>query len=301
MKQLFLTTVLFSFLFVGSLAAQVSQETDPVVEQKEPQKLRFGLKGFSSIGWLSPENEMSLTRGKAGLGFGWGLNMEFYINKTTSFRTGFSLSTYSSGIYYNDDEKNSSPETYNDTYYVVDGGEFQKWESDSTIPFGELRKLTTRKYKLSYVNIPLLLKLKTKEIGYMTYYGEFGGIIGVNTKSKVEDQYLEVEATTNIDGEITGMNKPDSEEKLTTNDYVFDDVTQLLRAGLCLGAGAEYNFSGSTSLFFQINWNYFMTNMMKKEEKDNYLRSFNSNTEKFETVNSKSIPGSFHLTVGILF
>jgi hypothetical protein len=118
-------------------------------------------------------------------------------------------------------------------------------------------------------------------------------MLGFKTKSSVKD--------TRVGVYRDSLNSIRIPEHDPTYELNFDDVSQPIRAGLCLGAGAEYNFSGSTALFFQLNWNYFMTNMMKKEEKDNYLRSFDSDENKFESVNSKSIPGSFHLTVGILF
>ena len=294
MKKSFSILLLLSFLSSGFNYR--AQSGDPVIVEKEPKKVRFGLKGFSSIGWLSPENELSLTRGKIGIGFGWGLNTELYINNTTSFRTGFSLSTYSGGLNYNDNAKTLNEETYKNTYYVVDGGEFQAWENDSVVPNGEMFKLNSRKFNLRYLNIPLILKLKTKEIGYMTYFGEFGGFLGFKTKASSEDTQINVTLDTLSNKYVTQGNP-----SVPTNDFNVNDFSQPIRAGLCLGAGAEYNFSGSTAIFFQLNWNYFMTSMLKKQDKDNYLRSFNSDNGKFETVNSKSIPGSFHLTVGILF
>jgi len=294
MKKSFSILLLLSFLSSGFNYR--AQSGDPVIVEKEPKKVRFGLKGFSSIGWLTPENELSLTRGKIGIGFGWGLNTELYINNTTSFRTGFSLSTYNAGIIYNDVDK-IEMDGFQNTYYVVDNAEFQQWED--TIPEGRMYKLNSRKYKLSYVNIPLILKLKTKEIGYMTYFGEFGGIIGLKTKANVEDTHIKVVPNTSSNGEL--LFPTDGPETKPTNDFNFNDVSQPVRAGLCLGAGAEYNFSGSTAIFFQLNWNYFMTSMLKKQEKDDYLRSYDIDNKSFQSVNSKSVPGSFHLTVGILF
>ena len=44
--------------------------------------------------------------------------------------------------------------------------------------------LKERKYKVNYVTIPIGLKLKTKEIGYLTYFGEFGGNIGIPYKTR---------------------------------------------------------------------------------------------------------------------
>ena len=294
MKKLSVLFLLFSILFSSYFHAQNNEVNEKILVEKDPAKLRFGLMGFSSVGWLAPENDIIIKRANPGIGFGWGLNTEIFINKTTSFRTGISLSTFKASLYYNDNELTSNSD-FDKTYYVVNKREFQQWPDDNTnLPDGEIRQLTTRKYKLSYVNIPLMLKLKTKEIGYLTYFGEFGGIVGFKTKAKVEDKYLEVDT-------LTYEPLSDSEEKNTTSDYDLQNGTQLIRAGLCVGAGVEYNFSGSTSLFFQVNWNYFMTNMMRKKEKDDYLRSFDSDLKKFEKVNSKSIPGSIIITVGILF
>ena len=36
--------------------------------------------------------------------------------------------------------------------------------------------------------------------------------------------------------------------------------TQPIRAGIRVGGGAEYNISGTTSLFFSLHYNYFITN-----------------------------------------
>ena len=294
MKKLSVLIILFSVLFTSHIHAQDNEVSEKIVVEKDPAKLRFGLMGFSSVGWLAPENDLLLTRGKVGLGFGWGLNTEILINKTTSLRTGLSLSTFNASLNYNDSEKNKT-EYFTDTYFVANKAAFQKWENDTVLPYGELRKLSTRKYKLSYVNIPLILKLKTKEIGYLTYFGEFGGLIGIKTKAKVLDEFYDVNLTP--DSVIDNI----GDEPKSSVDFDFEDGAQLIRAGVCLGAGAEYNFSGSTSLFFQVNWNYFMTNMLRKEEKDDYLRSFDSNTGNYERVNSKSIPGSITITIGILF
>lgn len=284
-------SILTTFLLFSSIVSFNAQDDDPVVEDKAPQKFRFGIMGYSTIGWLSPENEKMFSSDKLGLGFGWGLNTEFYLNKTTSFRTGFSLSNFQASINYYDDQLTLNKEVY---YVLNDDLDFQNWEQGANPPSGKLYKLNTRKYNISYVNLPLILKLKTTEIGYLTYFGEFGAVLGFKTKTAVDDNHKQVEwdsvsgtfSDIGINSEITDLN--------------LDNGIQPLRAGITLGAGAEYNFSGSTSLFFQANWNYFMTNQMTKEENENYLRAL-STSSGFESVDSKSIPGSVNITIGILF
>ena len=184
-----------------------------------------------------------------------------------------------------------------ETFYVLNElDEFQEWgEQSLTPPSGDVYQLKSRKFNISYVNVPLILKLKTKEIGYFTYFGEFGGTISFNTKAELIDNHRQGEFdslynfTPNVD------NYYDSENTLN-----IDEGTQAIRAGLSVGAGAEYNFSGSTALFFQANWNYFMTNLMVKEDNEKYLRTIND-VSQFESVDSKSIPGSVNITIGILF
>ena len=286
MKNLFLITIL-TFCHLN-IQIKAQESVDPIVKvvNEKDSKVRFGIKGISSIGWLMPENSRRFSRYQLGLGYGWGLNLEMKINKTTFFRTGFSLTNFKAGLNYFDDELPQHEETY----YVVKDFEIVEWESTSTAPDGEIFQLLNRKYNLSYVNIPLILKLKTNEIGYFTYFGEFGGLLSLKTNANVEDRCIPLNDTL----------APLSSEAVSTFDNLdLSQGTQPFRAGLSLGAGAEYNFSGSTSLFFQVNWNYFVTNMLTKQDNEKYLRTFDDGV--FEKLGAKSIPGRVSISVGILF
>ena len=280
--------ILISILIICPLTIQITaQESgDPIVKMNNEKdaKLRFGIKGISSFGWLMPENTRRFSRYELGLGYGWGLNLEMKINKTTSFRTGFSLTNFKAGLNYFDDEL---PQ-HDETYYVVNEYELVEWESNETAPEGQIYQLLNRKYNLSYVNIPLILKLKTNEIGYFTYFGEFGGLLSLKTKASVEDRSIP------LNDSLAHLLPP-----FPMEDLDLSSGTQPFRAGLSLGAGAEYNFSGSTSLFFQVNWNYFVTNVLTKQDNEKYLRTYDDGV--FEPLGAKSIPGRVSITVGILF
>ena len=67
-----------------------------------------------------------------------------------------------------------------------------------------------------------------------------------------------------------------------------------------MGIGAEYNLSGNTALIFQLNWNYFINNLLTKSENENFLRK-QSDDGTFETVAVKAIPGNLVLSVGVIF
>ena len=52
-------------------------------------------------------------------------------------------------------------------------------------------------------------------------------------------------------------------------------------------------------MFFQVNWNYFVTNMLTKQDNEKYLRTFDDG--EFEKLGAKSIPGRVSISFGILF
>ena len=70
--------ILIPILIICPLTIQIkAQESgDPIVKMNNEKdaKLRFGIKGISSIGWLMPENTRRFSRYELGLGYGWGLN-----------------------------------------------------------------------------------------------------------------------------------------------------------------------------------------------------------------------------------
>ena len=90
-------------------------------------------------------------------------------------------------------------------------------------------------YKLQYIEIPFVLKLKTNEIGYSTYFMEFGVTPSVNVKA-------------------TGSIKTTGGVNDKTEKNLGKDVN-LLNFGLTIGAGLRYSLSGNTALLGFIQFN----------------------------------------------
>ncbi len=260
-------------LFSGA-KAQVS-----VTEENDIKNFRFGLKGNMSIDWMSPDNEKKFTSTGTGIGLGWGAQMEFALNKTTAFSVGFGLCSVKGGLDF------IGASSADSSYYLLNSDEeFVAFSDTATNNTYDMYLLKNRTYKTSYVTIPLAIKMKTKEIGYLTYFGEFGANIGIKTKTRVTD--VVVAQGTSNDTEFTELN--------------LDKGTQPIRMGLRVGGGAEYNFSGSTSAFFGIHYNHYFTNSLKKN--DPYLqKDLDAATGVGTDIAQKAIPGSVTMTVGILF
>jgi opacity protein-like surface antigen len=90
------------------------------------------------------------------------------------------------------------------------------------------------KYKIQYVEVPLTLKLKTVKINEVRYYGQFGLSNGILIGAKQ-------------DINITNGS--------STKDVNIKDDIKFYRAGLIIGAGAEFDVSGNTSLTTGITFN----------------------------------------------
>jgi len=267
------------YAFIGVLLFNSSIAQVSVSEDNNIKNFRFGLLGESSINWLSPDNEKKFLSGGAAVGFGWGAQLEFRLNKVTSIITGFGL--YNTKMKLDFVGANSADTAY---YQLNNDDEFVEFGDSATNSVNNTYWLQNRTYKINYVTIPVALKMKTKEIGYMTYFGQFGANIGIKTKTRVNDEVIPY----------------GSSNQSTIEDLNLDKGTQPVRLGLLIGGGAEYNFSGSTSLFFGLNYNHYFTNSLKKE--DPYLmKGIDANGVGGEKISQNAVPGSVSIVVGILF
>jgi hypothetical protein len=215
------------------------------------------------------------------------MQMEFRLNKTASIVTGLSLKSNTLKLSY------LGATSADSTYYILD-------KDEAFVPFdtaalsnvnNSVYLLQDRKIKANYINIPIALKMKTKEIGYLTYFGQFGANIGINTKSRATDEAFKLNTTSSTTTYTAATN-----EKLEMTEG-----SQLMRLGLQIGGGAEYNFSGSTSLLLGITYNHYFTNALRNEKNEDYLQSYDAVDMEWQAAAAKVLPGSLSITVGILF
>ena len=194
------------------------------------QSVSFGIHGSPNISWMKPDVK-SIENDGVKLGFGYGLMLDRNFSDNYAFSTGLSV------------RSNTSKIKYNDTIPFVHDG----IKGDS-LPAG-----ASVTYKLGYIEFPLTLKLKTNEIGYITYFGQFGLSSQFNIKAK---------------GEAT---------KTTTKGEGIDDSDisseiKFLNLALKIGAGIQYSVGGNTYLTAAILYNNGFLDVTKDDEKV-YLKS----------------------------
>lgn len=280
MKKFFSVILFFSFLS-GSIVSQ---------NDSENKNFRFGLRASPQLNWLRSNNNKLYEKSGMAFGFGFGLDLEFRLSKVAHILTGIG-GDFLGGkqIYKSTDGYGYSLNKDNDILQNQD----ENWNLSSD---NYLNKLKSRRVKTTYVNLPIAIKLMTKELSGMKYYGVFGGDIGILTKIIAQDEVEQVDAIVSTDIRY----KPVS----TNSDLNISKDCIPVKLSWKVGAGAEYNLSGTTNLFFGINYVRCFTNLYRSESK--YLVSDFEDAVKNGTFPRKSAKqGAFGdgiiLNLGILF
>ena len=219
-KTKILTLIIFGLLFLNLSAQEGSFENDPVAEaQDENRKVRFGLQLNPQISWLSPNTKNYTSKGSK-LGLTYGLSTELFLTKNYLFSTGFFISSLGGKVSYQGVFKDA-----NDINF---------------------QSAVEQTYRIKYIEIPLTLKLRTNEIGYITYYGQFGLKSAIKFKSTSDYTYTDIK------------DSPKVEDVNTAGDIFFVNMY------LTVGAGIEYNISGNTSLMLGLTYNNGFVNQLDK-------------------------------------
>lgn len=250
MKKIFtltLATLITAFAFAG--------------DENELKNFRFGLKVTPSVNWYKPDGKIMAGNG-AGVKFGGGVILEFRLAKVASLQTGIQIDMDGGKIKYNNGGINTNgANTVSYDYTNADDviAEYNSRPSDSLGSYQWYQthnayQLNERKFKCTYITIPLALKLKTKEIGSMTYFGQFGINSSIRWKANATDKVTQL-PTSNTTG---GANETKSKVDITKDMSFFT-------AAVNFGLGTEMNLSGSTSLLIGVNYNLGFLNVVKKQ------------------------------------
>lgn len=197
-------------------------------------QFRFGLQGTPTFNWLrtqTPELESRLQ-----LKFNYGLLIEKELADNYLI---------SSGVFHN-----------------YDGGRFEFEDTTGATQ--------TFIVKPQYLTVPVTLKMRTKEIGYFTYFAR----IGLEPGIRIKDDY-------GLEG-----NSAKADDFL---DDPNENVSNFFKLSLNIALGAEYNLGGTTSFVAGLSFINNFTNMLNDEQS-----LFNTGEE---SINFNNIG----LNVGIIF
>ncbi|PLX03892.1 MAG: hypothetical protein C0595_05265 [Marinilabiliales bacterium] len=197
---------------------------------------QMGFKGALNLGWFATDATGYKGEG-ANFGGSWGFTADIFLMENYSFTTGFDLIYLNSTISYPDHKPHDV------LTVMVDG-------------------VSTRKYKPKYVEIPLVLTMKTNKIGNLRYYGQVGFGMGFLISAKADEDFV----------------ANDSEFTSSETVNAFKDLSRT-RQSLIIGLGAEIPIQGSTYIRTGVKFDNAFVNILKGyNNTDAYLKNNGRNS-----------------------
>ena len=121
-----------------------------IPQKSVSQEIQIGLYTEPLISWFSSDTDLSVNDG-ARPGLAFGLTYDRYFARNYAFSSGISLINASGRL------------SYSDTLLI-------RFKNSET----ELNAGDNITYRIQYLSVPLGIKLKTNQIGYMTFFANTG-------------------------------------------------------------------------------------------------------------------------------
>ena len=276
--------LLSTFIAISFAAAALAQDVPA------SKSVRFGVFVRGTPTWYSMTNNNNYSKGGAIFGAGFGLNLEFRITDVVSFQTGVGGDFDGGKINYTNGIVGSN---YYSTGYILDTKPSLveiKGTSPSDYISGYLKgdytqhELLTRQIHTTYVTIPLILKMKTKEISGFKYFVDFGANVGVLAGAKATDYTTDGSSFTTFKGLS-----------------MYKDCIPV-RVGLNVGLGAEYRLAGTTSLFLSANFvNSFISTVKSNSVYNATGYTTVNGNSAFVYAAQKLNTNGIQINIGVLF
>jgi hypothetical protein len=269
MKKLILCAVL-----VGLSTAGIAQE----------KKVKAGLGYQFGMNFNKPGTK-NIERNGVGVQNSLGLNLQFGLSGNLSLATGleFDFESFKYGIV-----------TKLPTYYRFSDTDIQKFEDLDTT--NSIFQLAERKYKNTFVTVPLMLMFETNPIGDFVYYGKFGARTSFLLKSTMNDS-----GTLYNDGDLTKPTPSENNEMRTP----YGNDLFIFRTTVGLAGGAQWNFTGNTNMFAELGFYYGITPVhvggSNQENMTLFTYDVANPTAGAEYYRFKASQSQLCLKIGILF
>ena len=163
--------------------------------------------------------------------------------------------------------------------------------------------------KQQYVEIPLTFKMRTNEIGYTTYFGQFGVGFGLNVRSEGSQKTTSFATLDSLGSVIELVFSQSALEAAESQQVSMADRTRLFRPSMIIGLGAERRLTGSTALVVALRYN---VGLHSQYEDFGVLQSqaAESLVYEFDSVTGEELPvpiqmqgktGQIELCFGLMF
>ena len=160
-----------------------------------------------------------------------------------------------------------------------------------------------------YVEIPLTFKMRTNEIGYTTYFGQFGAGFGLNVRSEGSQKTTSFATLDSLGSVIEVVFSQPALDAAESEQVSMADRTRLFRPSMIIGLGAERRLTGSTALVFALRYNvglrsqYEDFGVLQSQAAESLVFEFDSTTgeELPVPIQMQGKTGQIELCFGLMF
>ncbi|MEM8525412.1 MAG: porin family protein [Bacteroidota bacterium] len=178
--------------------------------------VRFGLQLSPAFTWMQSDNSQ-INRNGANVGLKLAMMGEYYFAENYAFTSGLGFAFNHGGTLRHDPE-----------------GSY--WQTGQSLRSADL------KYSVQFIEIPLGLKMRTREFGYISYFGEPYLTFGFRSQSRGDIKDTDI------------------------NDIDIKEFVNPIALSWGLGVGIEYSVSESTALVGGLYFQNMFTDMTKDVE-----------------------------------
>jgi hypothetical protein len=242
---------------------------------------RFGVTTLTSLNWYKPDNLKKFSSDGSVFRFGILINGEYSFSE--NFAIGFGIGLGSGGGKI--DFTGSSKQDTVHYYYNDDNGMLALADTNGLNNKFDHFRLVGRTYNSSYYLLPISLKMRTNEIGYLRYFFEPRINIGIRKKVRANDEVISLK----------------SNQSSTQKDLDITTDMSFMRLSVTLSAGGEYYLAGSTALTFSVGYDYGLSNVVQTDSDYLLKTPYASSSATPKVIEQKFTQSGIILAVGILF
>ena len=305
--------IILSSLFLVSMSskAQTTTPTETPKQENFDKKFRFGIRATPQVAWLSSDNDNAKGAGST-MSFGFGLILDFKLSDIIHFSTGIGGDFDGGKLEYKYKVDNTNPTNNFNISMALDKENNMLEAKDGTKAVdyiggngNSFYSMNTRKYKSTYITLPILLKMMTQEYNGLKHAFHFGGEIGIRAGLKANDTYHEGFKTAVTGSAVTTETLTGGQLEINGLDVSRDGSGFPARVGMNVGYGIEYRLGGSTSLYTGISYFHSFTNLVKKDSE--FLSKGHDNTTNsdgtitFANLNQAYFARAVRLSIGLMF
>lgn len=236
-------------------AVQSTPNTQP--DEGIYKHTRFGIRfstSYNSFNVLSKTmtNEGGLTK------IGAGLLIETRLTKNVEYQTGIGVDVFGAILSYSNDPS-GLPNTFTNRF-LYDGTEEQivKYNVDDRNKTGYLEYMLERRtYKITYLTIPMNLRMKTNNIKGFKYFGQIGADFQIRWSAYANDRAQLVSDITTTTPIELGQSQDLARVKIN------EDVS-FMNVAINAGIGAQYEVGG-VDFFVSFNYHFGVFSPVDKE------------------------------------